>query len=347
MDGENNFYVYLFRDPATGEPVYVGKGCGNRAVSHTWAKARTNDRLSKLIASRSAQGLVVEPEVIAKSNEENALLVEQALIHFFGRADLGKGPLFNNTDGGDGVSNPSDTVREKQSDAQYRRWGGKKIYDFINAFTGEAFQGTLVDLSRHIGVNQRAVQKLKTSGEVHSVAGWTFKGTEQKVNRYNQAYDFANAMTGERFSGTISTFCETHDVGISLVSMLINGKVRHASGWVLSGNEANLRPLEYDSLGHVREKQFPWENAKATETSLAAWAKAREMYDFWQREYSADPKVGGKRIMKAMGIVPEGSAFLYERVFQKVRDGVVDVVNNRYYDEFRKDYLSKNGSDLL
>jgi hypothetical protein len=341
MDNEENFYVYLYRDPVTDEPVYVGKGQGSRAISHTWAKARTNDRLGKLIAARSAQGLSIEPTVIATSNEENALLVEQALIRFFGRADLGQGPLFNNTDGGDGVSNPSEEVRELQSAAQYRRWGGKRNYEFVNAFTGEKFQGTLVDLAEHIGVSQTAVHKLRNSNEVHSVAGWTFKGNELKVNRYRHEFDFSNAMTGERFSGTISALCEKHDVGISLVSMLVNGKIKHASGWVLSGKESDLRPLEYDSLGHVREKKFPWENARATEASYDAWALARKMYDFWQREYSGDPKVGGKRVIKAMGIAANQSALLFERVFQKVRDGEVDVLNNPYYDEFLESYLAK------
>ena len=341
MDKEENFYVYLFRDPVTDEPVYVGKGQGNRAISHTWTKARTNDRLGKLIAARSSEGHSVEPEVIAKSSEQNALLVEQALIRFFGRADLGQGPLFNNTDGGDGVSNPSKEIRELQSAAAYRRWGGKRNYNFVNAFTGENFEGSLVDLAVHIGVSQKAVHKLKNSDEVHSFSGWTLKGNELKVNRYRHEYDFVNAMTGKRFSGTISAFCQKHDVGVSLVSMLINSKVKHASGWVLSGNEASLRPLEYDSLGHVREKQFPWENARATETSHAAWAQAKKMYDFWQKEYAGDPKVGGKRVMKAMGIVPDQSAFLFERVFQKVRDGEIDVLNNPYYEEFLESYSAK------
>ena len=341
MDNEENFYVYLFRDPVTGDPVYVGKGQGNRAISHTWAKARTNDRLGKLIAARSAQGHIIKPDVIAKSSEVNALLVEQALIHFFGRADLGQGPLFNNTDGGDGVSNPSKEVRERQSAAQYKRWGGKQRYEFVNAFTSEEFQGTLVDLAKHIGVSQNAVHKLKNNDEVHSVAGWTFKGNELKVNRYRHEYDFTNAMTGKRFLGTISAFSEKHDVGLSLVSMLTNGKIKHASGWVLSGNEASLRPLEYDSLGHVREKQFPWENPKATETSYAAWAQAKKMYDFWQKEYAGDPKVGGKRVMTAMGIVPDQSAFTFERVFQKVRDGEVNVINNPYYEKFLESYSAK------
>jgi hypothetical protein len=89
MDNEENFYVYLFRDPVTGEPVYVGKGQGSRAISHTWAKARTNDRLGKLIAARSAQSLSMEPEVIANVRRlvfwnQWALKLRESLAHLFG-----------------------------------------------------------------------------------------------------------------------------------------------------------------------------------------------------------------------------------------------------------------------
>lgn len=45
--------------------------------------------------------------------------------------------------------------------------------------------------------------------------------------------------------------------------------------------------------------------------------------------------------MKAMGIVPDQSAFLFERVFQKVRDGEIDVLNNPYYEEFLESYSDK------
>lgn len=32
--GTGCFYIYEYRDPATGRPLYVGKGTGNRAWSH-------------------------------------------------------------------------------------------------------------------------------------------------------------------------------------------------------------------------------------------------------------------------------------------------------------------------
>lgn len=339
MASEWQFYVYLYRDPLTDEPVYVGKGKGARAESHLWAKARTNDRLKKFIDARSAQGLAVEPEIIAQCDEENAFLIEQSLIHYFGRADLGKGPLFNYTSGGDGVSNPSERVRRLQADAQYKRWGGLKEYDFVNAFTGEHFTGTFSDLVKHTSISQRAIYRLKNDDTVHSVAGWTFKGNETKVNRYAHSFDFVNALTGQKFHGTISELSKRfEDAHLSLVSQMVNGKVRHAHGWVLQENKDKLRPLVKTPFGQVREIQFPWENAKATVDSKNAWVLVREMFHFWTEEFNCDPKIGAARVLKAMGYENMKAQHNYERAFKRVRDGEIDVINNPYYDQFIENF---------
>jgi hypothetical protein len=59
---------------------------------------RDIDRLRKLISSRFAQVFTVAPELVAQTDKQDALLIEQALIRYSGRADLGAGPLNNNTD---------------------------------------------------------------------------------------------------------------------------------------------------------------------------------------------------------------------------------------------------------
>lgn len=189
----DEFYVYIYRDPIDETPVYVGKGKGSRAMCHISDRARTNNRLGKLIANRTKLGLVVEPEIVAYCNERNALLIEQALISYFGRSQLSLGPLFNSTDGGDGVSNPSQEVRGKQASVQEKRWG-TKTHDFINAFTNEEFTGKPVELAAKLGINQRAIHKLFNHDNIHSVAGWCLKGNERLVNAYNVSYQFKNVL---------------------------------------------------------------------------------------------------------------------------------------------------------
>jgi hypothetical protein len=49
---------------------------------------------------------------------EEACSIEKYLIAFYGRRDLGLGSLVNQTDGGDGIINPSQEARKKNGDAR-------------------------------------------------------------------------------------------------------------------------------------------------------------------------------------------------------------------------------------
>lgn len=107
----NRFYVYVYYDPRTGSPFYVGKGCGNRDVRHVsdakrWdgKKARRkNNRNLQFIKEMLDEGFQPNIERVADhlTNEE-ACLKEKETIAFFGRVDKG-GSLFNMTDGGEGL----------------------------------------------------------------------------------------------------------------------------------------------------------------------------------------------------------------------------------------------------
>lgn len=103
------FYVYELRD-ATGKPFYIGKGNGLRMHQHEH-QAR-NGRKSKLAAKlRKMQRLgqkVLKVVVLDTDNEAEAFTEEKRLIAHYGRKTLA-----NQTDGGDGVSNPSPSVRER------------------------------------------------------------------------------------------------------------------------------------------------------------------------------------------------------------------------------------------
>lgn len=92
------FYVYVYFH-LNGTPIYVGKGQGNRWLSHLkWSYNKKLDRTIKKYGTL--------PVVICRNNltEQEAFETEMALINAIGRENTGTGPLFNLTDGGDGVA---------------------------------------------------------------------------------------------------------------------------------------------------------------------------------------------------------------------------------------------------
>lgn len=108
---ERTFYTYLYKDPKDGREIYVGKGVGYRAWNHFC----TPSHLGNLLRKRRKAGYQCDPIISYELDEETAFEMEKFWINFFGRADLGKGTLFNRTDGGDG---PSGTVQSEETRAK-------------------------------------------------------------------------------------------------------------------------------------------------------------------------------------------------------------------------------------
>lgn len=78
------YYVYLYTDPRTGKPFYVGKGQGQRALSHLSAAGES--RKANLLRDLKAQGLAPQIDILAHalSDEESALRIEAAVIDLLG-----------------------------------------------------------------------------------------------------------------------------------------------------------------------------------------------------------------------------------------------------------------------
>jgi hypothetical protein len=94
---DNIYYTYVYFDPRTNEPFYVGKGKGDRGWRFKGKSKQVNGRIRKL------HQLNLEPVIRARTEqtEHHALLMEELLIRVFGRKDTGNGPLFNHTFGGE------------------------------------------------------------------------------------------------------------------------------------------------------------------------------------------------------------------------------------------------------
>ena len=132
------FYVYVYRDPRpnkNNQPVYVGKGTGDRDLSH-WSRGSHNKPFQDFLSHIKRKGLVALCERVFESeSEQEAFDKEIELISIYGRRDIGTGTLFNRTDGGEGASGAVRTEEQKINIGKFSKqnWSNeayrKKIVD--------------------------------------------------------------------------------------------------------------------------------------------------------------------------------------------------------------------------
>ena len=113
------FYVYVYYDPRPqkdNRPVYVGKGTGARDLSH-WSRGSHNKPFQDFISHLKRRDLVAPcKRLFETENEQEAFAKEMQLIEQYGRRDLGTGPLFNRTAGGEGPSGLVKTAEQREAD---------------------------------------------------------------------------------------------------------------------------------------------------------------------------------------------------------------------------------------
>src|SRR6266576_3403949 len=104
------YSVYIHRRRSDGSPFYVGKGSSQKRCHD---RSSRNRHWRNIVAKH---GLLVEIVMSCRTDVE-ARLQEVLLIAKIGRCDLGKGPLVNKTDGGDGHTGliASSELRRKRS----------------------------------------------------------------------------------------------------------------------------------------------------------------------------------------------------------------------------------------
>jgi hypothetical protein len=91
-------YVYTYI--IDGLPRYVGKGVWRRWTAHRKKNTRLGNKLQKI---KQLTGKWIVPDIVSFESDEAAQREEKRLIKLYGREDLGTGPLYNLTDGGDGT----------------------------------------------------------------------------------------------------------------------------------------------------------------------------------------------------------------------------------------------------
>lgn len=81
------YYVYLYSDPETNEPFYIGKGKGNRCFNHLFLE-NESEKVEK-IKEIQKRGLEPKIEILVRGvDEETALKVEAAAIDLIGISKL-------------------------------------------------------------------------------------------------------------------------------------------------------------------------------------------------------------------------------------------------------------------
>lgn len=100
------YYIYMYIDPVSLEPFYVGKGKNSRWRLYKHENISNLGLRRKIAKARRTSHEVIIDIVIDELDESAAFIYERALIAVIGRRDLGTGPLFNLTNGGEGTTGP-------------------------------------------------------------------------------------------------------------------------------------------------------------------------------------------------------------------------------------------------
>jgi hypothetical protein len=105
-------YQHIRKD--TNEVFYVGIG---KSIRRAYSKANRNTHWLNLTNKNEYSVQITHTGIIW----EEACSIEKYLIAFYGRNDLGLGPLVNMTDGGEGAVNPTEEIRQKQANRKGKK----------------------------------------------------------------------------------------------------------------------------------------------------------------------------------------------------------------------------------
>jgi hypothetical protein len=171
---DTKYYVYAHYKPGSDTPFYIGKGFGNRKnekFGHTkwWHN----------VVKKHGYEIRMVAEHLT---EEQALWLEVHQIAAWGRADLGKGPLVNLTNGGEGSSGVimSEENRQKLS----KRQKGKKYPPEFGAAISKRQKGRKVSDETKRNMS-KAVKKRNMVGERNPFFGKTHtEETKKKIGAF-------------------------------------------------------------------------------------------------------------------------------------------------------------------
>jgi len=182
------FYVYVYIDPRTSEPFYVGKGSGDRDKYHIWnVSTHPNVELRTIIQDLQAIGQhPIIHRVLEAVDEFDAFWEEKRLIQCHGRRDIETGSLCNKTPGGEGFGNTgtrwSAEQRQKINSRYVERSPGVSVVRHTLAGQEDRQFANPREL-RKAGYSTTQIMAIRRccKGERYSVEGYRWRYADQPL----------------------------------------------------------------------------------------------------------------------------------------------------------------------
>lgn len=170
------YYTYIYYDPSRlNEPIYVGKGCNERAWQHL--KSKRKSPFIQRLQFMKKNGVTPIIGIYSDIDEELSLLIEEELILKFGRKDLGKGPLLNLTDGGEGTSGFKWSSESRKAHSMNRSGSKNPMYKIKHSDNSKKKIGSSQPSSRNYTKEVSEFMSERQKGEKNPMYGKLPKNT--------------------------------------------------------------------------------------------------------------------------------------------------------------------------
>ena len=111
--------VYIYNEPITNIPRYIGMGDEFRAVAHL--SIAGNVKLNTMIKDAQDNDIKIIPIMVPLQTRKQAEDLEMFMISVYGREDQGTGTLYNLTGGGPGAKSPAEFIKRRIKEKAYIR----------------------------------------------------------------------------------------------------------------------------------------------------------------------------------------------------------------------------------
>lgn len=285
------YYVYIILDPTNSQPLYVGKGKGNRMYDH--ARHRTSKKQTNMQLAEHLTYIIDELNIdvtylvpCINMTEPQAYAAEEFLVDYFGRRNNNTGSLYNKKRGGHSGAQ-EDIVYQEHSKKLRKKNLGRDVEQYTLDGLKVAEYPSAKRAYEQTGINASYIGTV-CSGKRLSAGGylWCYKGepkpeynhpTKRRVDQYDTDGVFIQTFD------TVTSAAESVGLRRSSIIDVCKQKTKShktAGGyvWCYSGEQPNLNIdhekkiraraiIQYD-LQNKLIKKFPTIKAAAESVNV-------------------------------------------------------------------------------